>query len=134
MGDIEFLARPRMQTELFGGDKPDIEPVKIAMRSMGGWVKGGERYMQVANVFGSGVSLDLFLCHPPAQWGSLMLIRTGPAKFSERVVSRIKATGHMRHKDGRVVDVATGITRPTPREEDLFRLAGMEYVPPKERK
>ena len=36
---------------------------------------GGNRYIKVEDVYGSGMNLDLFLVHPPQQWG-VALVRT----------------------------------------------------------
>jgi DNA polymerase/3'-5' exonuclease PolX len=63
-------------------------------------------------------------------WGAVFLIRTGPAEFSERVVTLIKATGMYRQQDGYLVHVATGERVTVPDEETYLRYAGMSYVEP----
>lgn len=100
---------------------------------LGTWVKGGERLMQVSDVLGvEGLDLELYLCHPPAQWGSLLAIRTGPAALGVLAMTNMKKR-FLRHEDGRVLDTRTNTMVPTPEEADYFRLAGLEYLPPEER-
>ena len=53
-------------------------------------IKGGDKYKQFWILKEGGVhviKLDLFLVTPPAQWGVLMVIRTGPAEFSRWCVT-----------------------------------------------
>ncbi len=72
-------------------------------------------------------------------WGSMVLIRTGPADFSRWVVTELQKHG-LRHKDGRVVDTTkadpdhTGANViPTPTEQRVFELIGTTYRKPKDR-
>lgn len=133
VSDVEFVAEPFMQADLLGDKTPDLPPIWRACADLGTVAKQGERYVQVVNVFGhAGLKLDLFLVHPPAQWGSLVAIRTGPAALSRLCVTRMRDLG-MKHTDGRVVSVATGETVPTPTERDFFEVAGVPYVPPARR-
>ncbi len=41
----------------------------------------------------SGLQVDLFVVRPPAQWGVLYLIRTGPAAYSRRFVTDLHSIG-----------------------------------------
>lgn len=72
-------------------------------------------------------------------WGSQLLIRTGPKDFSRHVVTELQKRG-LRHKDGRVIDCSkadpdhTGANIiPTPDEETLFKLVGLAYRKPQDR-
>ena len=134
VGDIEIVCEPLIQTSLFGdGEEPLVDAVKHRLWSIGKWVRGGARYMKITDLFENpGVSLDVFLVHPPSQWGTLFLIRTGSAGFSTRIATRLKNRGTP-FRDGRVVNLATGETIPTPEEEDVFRLAELAFVPPERR-
>jgi DNA polymerase/3'-5' exonuclease PolX len=67
-------------------------------------------------------------------WGAIMLIRTGPADFSERVVSVLKQGGVYRQVEGRLIHVASGRAVPTPDEETYLGYAGMGYVEPEARR
>ena len=129
VGDIEVLVEPRRVNGLLGPtEKPDTEIVRLTAGAMGSLVRGGERYMQVRNVFGGGVTLEVYLCHPPAQWGSLKLIRTGPKEFSELVMKLLIGKGY-RHRFGRVVtDNETAAVVPTLTEGDVFKLIGRPYL------
>ena len=57
-----------------------------ALRSFPG-SKHGERMKQFA-VAPLGIKVDLFIVRPPAQWGSLLAIRTGPAHYSHWLVTQ----------------------------------------------
>jgi DNA polymerase/3'-5' exonuclease PolX len=80
-----------------------------------------------------GVALDLFVCRPPAQWGVLLAIRTGPAEFSHRLVTQQRFGGLLPNywsvKDGALHD-ADGALVETHEERDLFAAIGVEYVEP----
>lgn len=81
------------------------------------------------------IKLDLFLTTPD-QFGLIFLIRTGPAEFSHRFVMK-QYQGGLLPNDYRVEDghlkLVTGQIMPTPDEETVFRLAGMEYIEPEDR-
>ena len=93
----------------------------------------GPRYKRLLY---QGVPLDLFSVLPPAQWGVIMVIRTGPAQFSHRIVTPKRYGGllpsHLRVKDGAVWHGEEMV--PTPEEADFLRLLGLEWVEPWERK
>jgi DNA polymerase/3'-5' exonuclease PolX len=74
---------------------------------------------------------DLFVCQPPAEWGLLELIRTGPADFSHEFVTRLWEYG-LRSRDGHIED-AKGKRVPTPEEADAFRACRLQYIEPKDR-
>lgn len=133
VGDIEFLAEPHFDEDLLGGRIPIIEPVRAAMLELGTWVKGGERMMQVTDLLGRvGLKLDLYLIHPPAAWGSLLAIRTGPAELGRYVVTFCRQHG-FRHDGGYAQRLDTGDRVPTDTEEQFFELAGLPCLPPHER-
>lgn len=133
VSDIEFVVEPKMvPSDLFGNKTPRVEPVRKVLQEIGTWIKGGERYMAVTDLYGAdGVRLDVFLVSPPAQWGSQVAIRTGPADLGKHCMVKLKENG-MRHTDGHVEKVG-GELVPTPDEKDFFRLAGVKYVPPARR-
>lgn len=128
VGDIEFVVEPKMvEVDLFGAEAPDLGPLKAEVLSWSRWVKGGERMWQVTDVFGvEDATLDLYFAHPPAEWGSLLAIRTGPWQLGRIAVTRLRHKGTP-HRDGRVVG------HPTPTEEDFFRIADLNCPPPWER-
>ena len=94
------------------------------------------RYYQLALPLHAGLQLDLFLAQPD-NWGLTLLVRTGSAAFSTAMLARWKrrqgigrdqpgsVDGRLVTRDGRVV--------PTPEEETVFQLLGMQPVPPERR-
>jgi DNA polymerase/3'-5' exonuclease PolX len=151
VGDIEFLAAPRMRAEpdLFhqGDEVPDLEPVVAELHDLGSIAQAGDRFVQVVleeDPLGRRRTLDLFLCHPPAAWGALKVIRTGPSAYSQIAVTRIRDRGWRcwrgavwRRPDGRpgpgeeVADDPDAWERvPTPTEDDFFEAARMSGSPP----
>lgn len=80
-----------------------------------------------------GLKLDLFLC-APENWGTILLIRTGSAEFSEAVATHGKRIGKRFH-EGRL-SVLNGLAWtaiPTPEERDVFGELGLAWVPPERR-
>ena len=67
-------------------------------------------------------------------FGCQMLIRTGPADFSERAVSRLKAGGMYRQQDGYVRHVASGEVVPVRDEAAYFKLLGVAFIEPERRR
>lgn len=133
VGDIEFLAVPKFQADLLGGEEPLIQPVRDALLEIGRWVKGRTRQMVITDLYGvTGARLELYLVHPPAAWGSLLAIRTGPGKLGRYVVTVCKRYGY-EHKDGYAVRRDTGERVPTDTEEQFFALADVECVAPRKR-
>ena len=124
VGDIEIVAIPNdfadaMLPELLPGAR---------------FLKDGSRYKQIA--LPEGINLDLFLVRPPnAQWGVIFLLRTGPAEFSHKAVTK-KRMGGLLPSDcvvanGRVW--RNGKFIPMPEEEDFLKLLGLPGLAPKER-
>lgn len=142
--DIELVARPRLEpvTDLFGHR---LEDYSLLDERLGELVeagrlepvKDGPRFKQF-RVTPEGIVLDLFVVLPPAQWGYIMAIRTGPAHFSQWLVTRRNKNGalpsHLSAHNGalwegdrqqRVIE--------TPTEADFFSVLGIPMPPPAER-
>lgn len=131
VGDIEFICEPRMvEADLFGTMAPDIAPVRAAMERLGTWVKGAERMMQITDFHGvPGLKLELYLVHPPAQWGSQLAIRTGPWELGREVMRRMQQFG-FGHNDGHAYRISDSALVPTPDEADFFSLARLPLMAP----
>jgi DNA polymerase/3'-5' exonuclease PolX len=131
VSDIEILVEPlQIDTGLFSEPAPDLEVIGRAVQRWGGRIlKNGDRFIQVE--LAGEIHVDLFFCHPPAQWGSLLAIRTGPAELGRHAVTLMTTRG-LRHRDGHV-ERADGTVLPTPREEDFFAAAGLPCLPPARR-
>jgi DNA polymerase (family 10) len=132
VGDVELVGVPVLNEDLFGdGATPVLEGLMESLREISTIEKAGARYIR-AHLLKTGQTLDLFLVHPPAQWGSIMAIRTGPDTLSRWVVTKCQERG-IRHTDGHAVQTDTGEVIPTATEEQFFALAGMECPDPEER-
>ena len=133
--DIDILVEPLGEGRGKGRRRrwPEVEAIRGLMQANGVWIRGGERMMVAGNFFGvENLHVDLFLRHPPAQWGSLLAMRVGPAALSMWAKDQMKERG-IEHKQGRPVLMDTGRELPVADEEEFFRLAGIEFVPRAER-
>lgn len=157
--DIELLCVPRVirtATDLFGTQHAETDQLHAhatALREEGRFGDRldknarpafGERYKRLTY---EGIALDLFSVKPPAQWGLQLVIRSGPAEFSHRLVSNIMhrlpdgSTGLLPH--GLKVDRGAiwrldwrGLPSelvPTPTEESVFEVLGIAWVAPEDR-
>ena len=132
IGDIEIVAVP-LFADMFGVSTSLSVLDTLDWTDIGTPVKNGTKYKQIA--LKSGINLDLFIVTPPAQWGLIYLIRTGPWEFSKRMVTPKQHGGFMpsylKVKDGAVWSNNHVIE--TPEEDDIFSLYGMSYIEPKDR-
>jgi DNA polymerase/3'-5' exonuclease PolX len=74
--------------------------------------------------------IDLFVVTPPAQWGTVFLIRTGDAEFSHAFVTRLWNYG-LRSVDGHIEESETGNILNTAEESDAFTLCHLPNIEPK---
>jgi DNA polymerase/3'-5' exonuclease PolX len=88
----------------------------------------GDRYYRLKY---QGEKVDIFAVIPPAQFGTVFLIRTGDAEFSHAFVTRLWKFG-LRSRDGHIEDTM-GLALKTPEENDAFRLCKMDYIEPENR-
>lgn len=105
VGDIELLCIPRWHTDLLGA--PLASKVVDELRRLvadnvladrdadGRRLPSGERYRQYI-IVSLGCKLDLYATHACA-WGLMLALRTGPASFSQSLVTR-------RIQGGRLLD------------------------------
>lgn len=132
-GDIEIVVEvPVLQEGLFGDEKiPQVEPIRAALRAHGSLGKNGDRQIELLDVDGSGIKADVFLVHPPAEWGTILAIRTGPADLGRWAVTRMRRLSR-RCTQGHV-ETEAGERIPTPTEADFFAAAGLDCLPPERR-
>ncbi len=144
VGDIEVVCIPKVPTNLLG--EPDLsQPHDVARKleelgirprrnSKGRRIAWGQRAL-IGEL--EDVPIDVFCVLPPAQWGALFAIRTGPADFSKWLVTRALSRG-LRCKDGRLVvengGESDGSEIPTPTEALFFSALGLDFIPPTERR
>jgi len=140
--DIEIVAEPEVTTDLFG------EPTgqcRLALL-LGDMVAAGklrwrtETHPSVPDVRTSrrvwslvvlpeGARLDVFAVRPPAQWGVILAIRTGPAEYSQHLVTVCRRVG-VRVEEGRVVSEKTGRVFPGATEREFFQTIGVPWTEP----
>ena len=137
--DIELVAVPKVTEakDLFGNVISLISSLDtIDWREYGGVVKNGMRYKQIN--LKAGINLDLFIVLPPAQWGVIYTIRTGPPEFSQWLVTT-KSKGGALPDQYRVLDGAIrarlnlDMIFSTAEEADFFELLGLKWLDPWER-
>ncbi len=71
--------------------------------------------------------VDLFIVRPPAEWGVIFALRTGPGDWNTRLVT--DAHRFLRRVEGGQV-IAHGKPVPCPEEEDFFAAIGQEWIDP----
>lgn len=131
VGDLEIVALPVAVTDLFG------EPTGRTL--LDDWLAGnhiqpsknGTKYKQF---IWQGSQVDLFLAQPD-NYGVILMLRTGDADFSRRMVT-LTTWGGFKPAELTVSDGGVwrqGKQLAVPDEETLFRLWGMAWVPPEER-
>jgi len=141
VGDIELVAIPRYELGgLFATHPVNALWAYLEESTIYRLVKGkgpDGRYYQLVRPDMGDVQIDLFIAQED-NWGYILLLRTGSAAFGPAVLARWKQRQWMRGSDehgsvdGHLVTRA-GEVVPTPDEETVFRLVGLEPVPPEER-
>lgn len=154
VSDIEIICIPKtrsLQAGLFGdAGGPEVDELHNHIQYMlslrtalwpraddNGQTRLGERTKYLV---WNGIPLDLFSVKPPAQFGAILAIRTGPAKFSQLCVTSRADHGAMplgiRQKDGtlwRGDPERGGQVIPTPEERDWFAALNLPCWEPAER-
>lgn len=137
VGDIEIIAAPKLTLNLLGEPSNSTEVDALLSRWPVTLLKNGAKYKQftLQGTSGQEYQVDLFLQPDPATWGVNFLLRTGSDDFAHRWVTPKLHGGYMPDgfsvKDARVW--RQGAPLPTPEEEDVFDLWGMQWVAPQAR-
>lgn len=146
VGDVEIVCAPRIERiptpgDLFTG--PGVVERDLLLEELdrlvadGALVVGsrqGPRFRQYRIPPLDSAQLDLFIVRPPAQWGAILAIRTGPADYSQWLMQQarraglVQVQGHL-ELDG-VVEPGAERTIATPDEESFFDALGVRWVPP----
>jgi len=137
--DIEIVAIPRIEYEndLFGDATiPHNLLLEYLNNRCGEWsvFVGGERYKKIRLY--EGIMLDLFMVLPPAQWGVIYMIRTGPAEFSKKIATP-RRKGGLLPSDCHVKNGAVwwgGEMILMPEERNFFDFLGLQFIMPSERR
>jgi DNA-binding XRE family transcriptional regulator len=88
----------------------------------------GERYKALVY---DGIPVDLFIVRPPADFGVVLAIRTGPAEFSHRLVTDCQQF-FMRVQDGRLIRGGRHV--PCDDEPAFFAAIGQPWLEPRDRR
>lgn len=150
--DIEIVCVAKHQPDLFGGTGFDLlnETVRLRVREHRlQWrkSKGGfgatepsdltdRRYYALGTVEQEPWAIDLFCVRPPAQWGAIFAIRTGPAEYAQKLVTAAHSK-MLKCEGGRLVSLAVatnGQEMATPDERDFILACGMQFLPPNQRR
>lgn len=161
VGDVELVAAPRIEERQVGLFVEDVERVDLLDEWCRDQVARGVLEDAITEagrrVFGrrykrfylKGRPIDLFVVLPPAQWGVVMALRTGPRWFSRQLVTPRDqgfADDEGRYRRG-LLPVASeaykvkdgslrrdGVAMWTPEEVDFFEAARTAWVEPEERR
>ena len=153
--DIEIVAVPKLEVLVAKRDMFADSDVTMAQRNLldellanwrdeglklahrpdkNGRPAWGPRFKRA--VMADGIAVDIFSVLPPAQWGVIFAIRTGPAEFSHALMTSRLEGGFMpvgmQVKDGQLWRNGDIIVD-TPEEDDLFRDLGLPCWEPHER-
>lgn len=79
-----------------------------------------------------GELVDLFLVMPPAQWGTVFLMRTGDADFSREFFTRLHDFG-LHSVNGHIEDMKTGQIVNTSEELSALGLCNLPWIRPEDR-
>jgi len=143
VGDIEIVAIPHLSYDLCG--QPDggtfLNQIlgRLEDEKRLHCLKGGNKYRQYV-VLKANCKLDLFLVEA-ATWGCQLVIRTGPAEFSRRLVTLQSQGGlcqaGLRFEHGRLVRESNlgrqAELLDTREESDVFRELGLAWIEPRDR-
>jgi DNA polymerase/3'-5' exonuclease PolX len=137
VGDIEIVVKPKAYLQQSMFNKVNMEEHSLLENyywsSMGKVIKDGPRQKQIA--LPQGINLDLFIVSPPAQWGVIFAIRTGPSNFSRKIVTQRNKGGFLpsdlRVRHGVVWRGNESLA--TPEEINFLDLLGLGWVEPQER-
>ena len=146
VSDVELVVVPRLIAYRDGlwGDRETVED-QLALRVTAlvaagtlGWRRLGDRAAangpRYRSLIYRDVPLDLFSPDDDS-FPVVLLIRTGPASFSRRVVTPRSKGGllpdFMRVKDGRLWSSGQPVACRS--EHDVFALLGLAYIPPERR-
>jgi hypothetical protein len=162
VGDIEIVAMPKVeeyavagQLDMFGGGTPaKVERASLLDKALETLVAAGEvvrerphahdrpawgdKYKKLwarvqTDDGATFIQVDLFIVTPPAQYGAILAIRTGPAEFGQAIMRYVNAHTLYRQDDGRLVHRGTGQTIETPTERRYFEVLGLAWVEPSKR-
>jgi DNA polymerase/3'-5' exonuclease PolX len=155
--DLEIVAIPKIEErearDLFGGQvgvhRVNVFEIVLAeLLARGEWEfdpllkRNGPKYKRLRHV-ASGMCCDVFLA-TPAGWGGALAIRTGPADFSQGLVTLARRQrkhvadgylvhGHMKAEGGCPKGSSCPLIIPTLEELDFLGALGLPWCEPRDR-
>jgi DNA polymerase/3'-5' exonuclease PolX len=133
--DIDLVAEPHrtLRVDMFGETIGFQLPLDEIVPTFGQRSKNGPRYKQIKLT--GGLHLELYLVLPPAQWGYIFTLRTGPSEFGHWLVTPRNRGGalpsHLTARDGGIYEGETLLETPT--EASLFELLRLRWCEPEQR-
>ena len=146
VGDIEIVYVPRFVLAadgFFDSKKTSAADIALARLEQsgiiarreheeGGVMSWGEKN-KLAVHLASGIPVDFFATAGDC-WPNYLLCRTGGALNNTRIAMAAKSRGLKWHPYGKGFEVLkTGTMFPVKSEADVYRLAGLPYLPPEKR-
>jgi DNA polymerase/3'-5' exonuclease PolX len=128
VNDIEIVCIPKREsTGLFGG-----ELVPVA-----GFASVINKYKKIRGDFDGKytrrdlgeIEADIFMCTAD-NYGYIMAIRTGPSSFSHKVLAYGWKKKGLVGVEGMLYNKYTGIPLIIKEERELFKIIGLNYIPP----
>lgn len=147
VGDIEHVCIPKMGEVPTGGLFGGVETVNLLWRRLDGLVADGTLMKHVYQTVSGpqfrwgekyrgvdfrGFNNEIF-CADTLNFGSTLLIRTGPAEYSKNFVDRFLCGGLYRQQGGHLIHIKSGQIVPVPDEETYYKMAGLPFIPPQKR-
>lgn len=135
--DLDLVCIPKVipQSDLFGNQQGEISLLDDAVKGLGEFRKDGPRHKQIY-LSADEINLELWIVRPPAQWGVIMMIRTGPADWSKWIVTPRQHGGalpsFLKVQDGVIWNGKTPMD--ISEETDFFKLLELPYMAPTDRR
>lgn len=127
IGDIEIVAIPKQDKDLFGNLIPDSFPLdQFLQEKQVKLSKNGKLYKQFT--YGS-YTVDLFLPTSPAHWGSIYSIRTGSHEFNLWLMNVAAPNAGVKFDKGLIYSRTDFYPLNTPEEADVFGVLNLPFIP-----
>lgn len=130
--DIDMVIVPQLvdDKDCFGNPVGQHSLFDPAHMELGEVKKNGSRQKQI--LLPEDIHVELWIVLPPAQFGLIFAIRTGPADYNHWLVTPRRYGGalpsHLTMRDGALWNGKDLV--PTPEEEDFFREIGVPMTAP----
>ena len=133
--DIDLVLLPKAATEGFslGGSTPLEELLgALIVRGSLASVRGRDK-VKCFVATKTGIPVDLYVARRET-WATLLLIRTGSKEHNIRLARRAKELGMKLRASGDGIEDGHADVLKVDAEEDVFRILGLAYLAPENRK